>query len=127
MNEYMLLVRNLADHSDAWPTERHHEFLKACETYITGLQRDGRLIAAQPLARTGAIVARRGGEPSVTAFDRTGEVQVGYYHVRATNLDDAVRIAQGNPELVYSPTARVEVRPIKTNEPETGFDYPING
>ena len=44
LNEYMLLVRNQADHSDSWPPERHREFLKACESYIARLQEEGRLV-----------------------------------------------------------------------------------
>jgi hypothetical protein len=126
MSEYMLLVRNEADHSDAWAPERHRAFLKACEAYIADLQRAGHLIAAQPLMRSGAIVAKRDGAFAVAAMEKKGELQVGYYHVRAVNLDEAVAIAKRNPELEYSATARIEVRPIKTGEAETGFDYPTH-
>jgi hypothetical protein len=127
MSEYMLRVLNLAHHSDDWPAERQHAFLKACELYIGELQRTDNLIAAQPLVRTGAIVARRGGEWAETQIDGSGEIQVGYYHVRAESLDEAIAIAKRNPELEYSPTARVEVRPLKTAESETGYDYPTGG
>jgi hypothetical protein len=60
----------------------------------------------------------------VTSIERTGELQVGYYHVRCADLDEAIAIAKRNPELAFSPTARVAVRPIKTKEAETGFAYP---
>ena len=122
MPEFMLLVRNLADHADAWAPERHRAFLAACETYIGELKAANQLLAAQPLARSGAIVGRN----TVTPIERRGEVQVGYYHVRSQSLDEAIAIAKRNPELAYSDTARVEVRPVKTAEFETGFAYPTH-
>ena len=52
------------------------------------------------------------------------EIQVGYYHIMANDMNDAIAIAKGNPEFEYTPTAKVEVRPIKTKEEKTGFAYP---
>jgi hypothetical protein len=39
-------------------------------------------------------------------------------------MNEAVEIAKHNPEFVFSATARIEVRPIKTKETTTGFVYP---
>jgi len=33
-------------------------------------------------------------------------------------------MVKGNPEFDYGAHARVEVRPVQTAEPETGFVYP---
>jgi len=52
------------------------------------------------------------------------EVIVGYYHILANDLDDAIAIAKGNPEFAYTTTARVEVRPVKMKELTTGYVYP---
>ena len=57
-------------------------------------------------------------------FNETKEVIVGYYHIIANSLDEAIAIAKGNPEFEYTPTARIEVRPIKMKEESTGFEYP---
>jgi hypothetical protein len=57
-------------------------------------------------------------------YNEGKDVIVGYYHVRAKDLDEAVTIAKGNPEFAYTNTARVEVRPIKVKEETTGFEYP---
>lgn len=54
----------------------------------------------------------------------TNEVIVGYYHILADDIEDAVATAKRNPEFEYSVTARVEVRPIKMSEDTTGFVYP---
>ena len=124
MNDYMLRVLNRGDHQKDWPPERHTEFVKKCEVYIKGLQQAGKLHAAQPLAKQGAIVSGHDGEWSVEPLDVQTEIQTGYYHIRADNLQDAIAIAKGNPEFEYSRTARVEVRPLKAEEAATGFKYP---
>jgi len=127
VNEYMLLVRNRQNHSDAWPPERHREFLEACETYIGELERGDSLVAAQPLVRDGVILTKEGAEWKEAPLEHKPDIQVGYYHIRAASLEDAIAYAKGNPEFEYSPTARIEVRPLKVSEPETGFDYPSEG
>jgi hypothetical protein len=53
-------------------------------------------------------------------------LQVGYYHILANDIDEAVRIAMENPEFEYVPSATIEVRPVKANEDETGFTYPTH-
>jgi hypothetical protein len=124
MKEFMLLIRNAIDHQASWSSEQHAEFLKKCELYIGRLKEQGRLISAQPLVREGKIVSGPKGAWHVAPFNEAQEVQVGYYHILADDLDDAIAIAKGNPEFEYGTTARVEVRPIKTKEATTDFVYP---
>ena len=124
MKEFMLLIRNKIAHQAAWTPEEHHRFLKQCETYIGGLKNEGKLISAQPLVREGKIIAGKTGAWKEIPFNETDEVQVGYYHILAKDMDEAVEIAKRNPEFAFGSTARVEVRPIKTKEKETGFVYP---
>ena len=57
-------------------------------------------------------------------FNEAKEIIVGYYHILANDLSDAIAIAKGNPEFEYGTTARIEVRPIKTKEESTGYIYP---
>lgn len=124
-NEYLLQIRNVADHPpSAWSPDKRRAFLEACETYIGELRRAGQLIAAQPLERSGVILARRDGGFTESPVAGTPDLQVGYYHVRAASLADAIAIARRNPEFAYSDTARIEVRPVRTREPDTGFEYP---
>lgn len=124
MKEFMLLIRNDIDHQAAWSADQHTRFLKACETYIGKLKDAGRLIAAQPLVREGTIISGRPGAWIEKPFSETREVQVGYYHILADGLADAVSLAKENPEFVYGTTASIEVRPIKTKEEKTRFVYP---
>jgi hypothetical protein len=124
MSEYMLLIRNRKNRDASWTEAKDREFLRACEQHIAELQRNDNLVAAQPLVRDGVIIANDGEHWSETPLEDATEIQVGYYHLRAASLDEAVAIAKRNPEFQYTTTARVEVRPLKTSEPRTGFDYP---
>jgi len=124
MKEYMLLIRNEIDHQAAWSPERHQRFLKSCESYIGKLKQDGRLKTAQPLVREGVIVSGSNRKWKEIPFNEAEEVQVGYYHILAKDMSEAIEIAKGNPEFEYGTTARIEVRPIKTKEESTNFIYP---
>jgi hypothetical protein len=124
MKEYMLLILNEIDHQKLWSSEQHTKFLKQCESYIGKLKADGKLIAAQPLAKEGVIISGSHKAWHEAPLRQTGEIQVGYYHILANDLDEAIAIAKANPEFEFSATACVEVRPIKGAEKETGFVYP---
>jgi hypothetical protein len=123
MKEFMLLIRNEIDHQAAWSPEQHREFLKKCETYIDDLKKEAKLLSAQPLVREGRIISGTKGAWQDIPFNETGEVQVGYYHIRATDMDEAVSIAKENPEFEYGTTARIEVRPVKMKEESTNYIY----
>jgi hypothetical protein len=127
MREFMLLIRNGFNHQAAWTPEHHAQFLKKCEAYIGRLKKDGKLVSAQPLVREGKILSGTNGAWKEGTINETEEVQVGYYHIRARDLDEAVSIAKDNPEFEFSTTARIEVRPLKMKEESTSFVYPSQG
>lgn len=124
MKEFMLLIRNQGDVKAALTAEKHHAFIKECESYIAILKAENKLIAAQPLVREGVVVSQMDSGWKEVALNAGNEVQVGYYHIRAADINEAISIAKQNPEFEYVPTASIEVRPIKTKEQETGFVYP---
>jgi len=124
MKEFMLLIRNNIDHQSAWSAKQHEDFLKKCEAYIGNLKKAGKLIAAQPLAKQGRIVSGSAGAWKEAGLNPTGEIQVGYYHILANDIDEAIRLAKGNPEFEFGTTAKIEVRPVKSEEEDTGFVYP---
>jgi hypothetical protein len=120
----MLLVRNHADHQSAWPAEKTGEFLRACERHIETLKSAGKLKSAQPLVREGKMISATDGAWKESSYQEGQEVIVGYYHILANDIDDAVAIPRNNPEFAFSGSASLEVRPIKTKESETDFEYP---
>lgn len=122
--EFMLLIRNQSDAKSILSGEEHLLFIKKCEVYIANLQANGNLIAAQPLAREGSVIIKNGNEWNVEKLDYNQNVQVGYYHLYAEDLNEAIAIAKNNPEFEFVPSASIEVRPIKTKEEKTDFVYP---
>jgi hypothetical protein len=124
MKEFMLIVRNEKDHQAGWPEQKHRQFLDACKVYIDQLKQEQKLIAAQPLVREGKMISGSKGAWKDAPFSDSREVIVGYYHILAKDLDEAMAIAKRNPEFEYTRTAKIEVRPVKMKEEITGFVYP---
>jgi hypothetical protein len=124
MKEFMLYIRNAGDAKAALTPEEHLTFVKKCEVYIGRLKSENKLIAAQPLVREGFIVSKTASGWTSIQVDPTKEVQVGYYHIRANDIDEAIAMAKENPEFEFVPSASIEVRPIKTKEDQTNFVYP---
>jgi hypothetical protein len=124
MKEFMLLIRNEIDHQADWSEEKLTHFLKACENYIDKLNREGKLKSAQPLIREGTMISGSENYWKLSAFNENKEVIVGYYHIYAKDLDEAMAIAKDNPEFQFGKTARIEVRPIKMKEITTSYEYP---
>ena len=120
----MLLIRNEGDGKAALSPEEQQQFLKACQVYIEGLTKNGNLISAQPLVREGVMVSGTAGTFNSGPYNETREIIVGYYHILAKDLDEAVGIAQRNPEFAFVKGAKIEVRPVKTMEQLTNFTYP---
>ena len=123
MKEFMLLIRNEIDHQATWSPEKTRQFLKDCSLYIDKLIKEGNLKSAQPLVREGKIISGSKQTWKDGPFNETKEVIVGYYHILAKDIDEAIEIAKGNPEFEYGTSARIEVRPIKLKEETTGFVY----
>ena len=124
MKEFMFYIRNAKDAKKSLTADEHLAFIKKCEVYIGELKSKNKLIAAQPIVREGVVIKRSGNGWTEKDIIADSEVQVGYYHILANDLEDAISIAKENPEFEYVPSATIEVRPIKTKETETGFVYP---
>ncbi|HTK81741.1 MAG TPA: YciI family protein [Bacteroidota bacterium] len=124
MNEYMFFIRKKSKSETTLSAERHQEFLKSCESYIGKLKSEGKLVSAQPIQWQGGILTYVQNSWGQAPIDEHGEVIGGYYHIRAADLEEALRIARENPEFQFNPETRIEVRPLKMKEQSTGFSYP---
>ena len=122
--EFMLYIRNAGDAKAALTADEHLAFVKKCEVYIQRLKSEDKLIAAQPIVREGFVISKNKGEWTNSKIDPTKEVQVGYYHIKADDINEAIAIARDNPEFEFVPSATIEVRPIKVKEEQTNFVYP---
>ena len=124
MKEFMFYIRNEKDAKKSLTEDQHLAFIKQCEVYIGKLKSENKLIAAQPIVREGVVIKKGEGGWTEKDVATDTETQVGYYHILASDIDEAIKIAKDNPEFAYVPSASIEVRPIKTKEIETGFVYP---
>ena len=122
----MLYIRNVKDAKLSLTSEQHLAFINQCEVYIGKLKSENKLIAAQPIVREGVVIKKLTDSWVEKDISADREIQVGYYHIRASDIQEAIKIAKDNPEFEYVPSATIEVRPIKTKEIETGFIYPTN-
>jgi len=120
----MLYIRNAGDAKAALSESEHLKFVKQCEVYIGKLKAENKLIAAQPIVRLGCVISKNTNDWEIAPIDPTKEVHVGYYHILANDIDEAIAIAKQNPEFEFVPSATIEVRPIKTKEEQTNFEYP---
>jgi len=124
MKEFMFFIRKQNDSKETLSPGKHREFLKGCENYIGNLKKQGKLISAQPIDRTGKIISKKNGLWKEVPFNETTEVIGGYYHILAADLNEAIEIAKANPEFEFNENTRIEVRAIKMKEETTGFVYP---
>ncbi|MBS1916694.1 MAG: hypothetical protein JST87_10495 [Bacteroidetes bacterium] len=122
--EFMLYIRNAGDAKAALSADEHLKFIKQCEVYIGQLKSQNKLIAAQPIVREGCIISKSGDAWNNIPIDPNKQVQVGYYHIFANDINEAIEIAKQNPEFAFVPSATIEVRPVKTKETQTNFIYP---
>jgi hypothetical protein len=124
MKEYMFFIRKQKNSQDTLAPDKFEQFLKACEKYIGHLQDRGQLVSAKPIDWEGKIIVSKAGKWKEFSYDDTGEVIGGYYHILAHDLEEATEIAKANPEFTYNEGTRIEIRPVKMKEEETGFEYP---
>jgi len=124
MKEFMLFIRKKSNSQDTLTPENFQLFLKACEVYIENLKEKGKLVSAKPIVWAGKIISGKSDKWKETSYDETGEVIGGYYHIMAKDIDEATEIAKANPEFRFNENTRIEVRPVKMKEEQTGFVYP---
>ena len=124
MKEFKLLIRNEGDDKAALSPEQQQQFLQACQVYIENLMKNGNLKSAQPLVREGRMISGTPGAFKDGPYNETKEIIVGYYHIFAKDIEEAIEIAKGNPEFAFVKGAKIEVRPIKIMEQSTSYVYP---
>jgi len=112
MSEYLLVFRETTPERYAEMTyEERRAALERWNAWCDELVAQGRLKAGNTLAPEGRIVSRGGGRHVVDGpFAEAKEVIGGYILLLASSLEEAVSIAEGNPNLPYG--MEVEVRPV---------------
>ncbi len=112
MQEFMIFIKTKGDHLEGLSPEQQQAHVQKIGKYIGGLMESGKLKGAQPLEMDGAIIHGNKGVFKDGPFNESKEVIVGYFHIVAENLEEAVEIAKANP-MFHDAEGALEVRPIK--------------
>ena len=115
MTEFMIFIKTKGDHLIGLSPEQQQNHVKKIGAYIGNLMEEGKLKGAQPLELSGAVIHGSKGVFKDGPFNESKEVIVGYFHILAENLEEAVNIGKANPVFSQSDVT-MEVRPIKLME-----------
>ncbi len=109
-NEYLLLFRGQAWWSGLTPEELQ-KTMDQVKGWFERLSESGKLKAAQPLVRAGALVSGSTGRVMADGpYAESKEVIGGYALLQVDSLDEAIAVAQSCPTLRFD--MEVEVRPV---------------
>lgn len=111
----MLFVRTEGDHLINMSAEEQQKHVRKIGNYIGRLMQEGKLKGAQPLDMEGKIIRGSKGVFKDGPFNEGKEVIVGYFHILAKDLNEAIQIAKANP-MFEDTEGRIEVRPVKSME-----------
>ena len=112
MREFMIFIKTKGDHLAGLSPEQQQAHIQKIGSYIGGLMESGKLKGAQPLEFGGAIIHGNKGVFKDGPFNESKEVIVGYFHIVAENLEEAIAIAKANP-MFDDADGTIEVRPVK--------------
>ncbi len=112
MKEFMLFIRSEENNPIAnLSPEEQQQHVEKVGSYIQKLVRSGKMKSAQPLENEGTIISLESGSVVDGPFNETKEVISGYYHLSATDLEEAITIAKADPRFEDGHW-KIEIRPI---------------
>lgn len=112
MHEFMIFIKTKGDHLAGLSAEEQQSHVQKIGNYIGGLMESKKMIGAQPLEMSGAYINKTDGGFKDGPFNESKEMIVGYFHIRADSLNEAVQIAKSNP-MFDDVNGSIEVRQIK--------------
>jgi hypothetical protein len=112
MQEFMLFIKTKGDHLATLSPEQQQAHVQKIGKYIGGLMESGKLKGAQPLELEGAVIHGNKGVFKDGPFNESKEVIVGYFHIVAENMEEAIAIAKANP-MFEDQEGTVEIKAIK--------------
>ena len=118
-NEYLLLFRG-TEWWNGLSAEELRTTMEQVKAWFEQLETSGKLKAAQPLLREGAVVSGRNGTIVADGpFAESKEVIGGYVLLQVDSLREAISIARSCPALKFGMQA--EVRPVAEECPSMAY------
>ena len=108
-NGYLLLFRG-KDWDEGLSPDELQGIIDRFAAWADGLAKSGKVRGGQALARTGAVLGRKGKSIMDGPFAETKEAVGGYLLLDVETLAEAIEIAKTSPGLDFDLT--IEVRPV---------------
>jgi hypothetical protein len=96
MKDYILLFRGGLDFETASPEQLQNNMLK-WKTWMDKLSAEGKLLGAERLTKTGAVLSGKQKQLSDGPYAEGKEVVGGYLAIKAKDLQDAIAITRDCP------------------------------
>ena len=111
MKEFMVFIRNEGNPIVNLSPKQQQEHVQKVGAYIKKLFEAGNMKLAQPLEMEGTMLSQKNGKFIDGPFNETKEVISGYYHILASDLNEAIEIGKADPRFEDGDW-RLEIRPI---------------
>jgi len=111
----MLFIISEDNNIEKASAEEMQQHIRKVGDYIKKNVKEGRFLGAQPLEKNGVRVSGSKGNTFDGPFIETKEIILGYYHILAKDMEEAVEIAKADPRfeeekwsIVIRPVLKVE-------------------
>lgn len=117
MKDFLLLFRGGDSERKQLSPEQAEAHMKRWQDWIGDMAKQERFMGGQPLLSGGKVLSGTTKKLTDGPFIEGKEVIGGYVHVKATDLEEAVQLGKGCPNLEME-SGTVEVREIGTMSPQ---------
>ncbi|MEO8399036.1 MAG: YciI family protein [Ignavibacteriaceae bacterium] len=111
MKDFLLIIKTEGSVWTDLPKEKLQKHLEHGNAYIGKLMKEGKLKNANPIDKGSRIVTEKNGVVKDGPFNESKEVVAGFFHIAASDINEAVEIAKENPIFQDIPT-KIEVHPM---------------
>ena len=113
MKEYLLLFRGGDSERQQLSPEEGQNHMKQWQDWIVSLAQKEQFIGGQPLVAGGKVLSGTAKKVTDGPFMEGKEVVGGYLHIRAEDMEAAIKISEACPNLLAE-SGTVEIREIGT-------------
>ena len=99
MNEFMLFIKATGNPIGNLPKEKQEAHIQKVGGFIHGIVGQGKMKNAQPLIPSGVTISNESGDFTNQAINEKEEMIVGFYHIEAEDMAEAIKIAQSDPRF----------------------------
>ena len=111
MKDFLLIIKTEGSVWSDLSPEGLQEHMKNGNAYIGNLMKEGKLKSASPVDKGSKIVIEENGMLKDGPFNEGKELVAGYFHIAASDIDEAISIAKQNPIFRDIPT-KIEIHPL---------------